>query len=125
MILTVTANDSSDGDLLIYELGGDDAGSFSIVAMGDGQGEISVGDGTTLDFEGQKVYSFTAKATDPSGAYDEVSITINVTDEDEKPELNNPPAFAAETAARSVDENSAAGDRRRRPGRGDGRKHGR
>ena len=109
LILTVTANDSSDGDLLIYELGGDDGGSFSIVAMGDGEGEISVGDGTTLDFEGQKVYSFTAKATDPSGAAAEVSITINVTDKDEKPELNNPPAFAAEMAARSVDENSAAG----------------
>ncbi len=108
MILTVTANDSSDGDLLIYELGGDDAGSFSIVAMGDGEGEISVGEGTTLDHEGKQVYSFTAKASDPSGAYDEVSITITVTDKDEAPELNNPPAFAAETAERSVDENSAA-----------------
>ena len=109
MILTVTADDSSDGDLLIYELGGDDGGSFTIVAMGDGEGEISVGEGTTLDHEGKQVYSFTAMARDPSGAYDEVSITINVTDKDEAPTLNNPPAFDAETAERSVDENSAAG----------------
>ena len=117
MILTVTAS-VDDGDLLIYTLGGDDAGSFDIVPMSDGEGEISVGKGTTLDYEGKQVYSFMAIATDPSGADDKVAITINVTDVDEAPVLfteppapaeNVAPMFDAETATFMVYENMYAG----------------
>ena len=117
MILTVTAG-VDDGDLLIYTLGGDDAGSFDIVPMGDGEGEISVGKGTTLDYEGKQVYSFMAIATDPSGATDTVDVTITLTDKDEAPVLvtippapaeNVAPMFDSESAAFMVDENMAAG----------------
>ena len=41
----VAATDANAGDTVSYELGGDDAGSFSI----DASGQISVGEGTSLD----------------------------------------------------------------------------
>ena len=96
-LLTVTA---ADVDLLIYELGGADAGTFDIVAMGPGEGEISVAEGAKLDYETQTSYSFSATATDPSGADDTVMVTITLMDVDEPPvpatvvPENNPPTFA-------------------------------
>ena len=75
-----------DTDLLLYTLGGADADSFDIVERGSDQGQISVGDDTMLDYEGQQVYNVTVIATDPSGASDTVDVTITLKDEDEAPE---------------------------------------
>ena len=74
-------------------------------------GQLSVADGTKLDYESdKKSYSFMVKATDPSGADGTVMVTITLKDVDEGPELNSPPEFEAETAERSVAENTAAGE---------------
>ena len=72
----VTATDL-DGDALTYTLGGADAGSFSI---GGTTGQITVGSGTTLDYETRRSYTVVVTATDPSGESARITVTINVTD---------------------------------------------
>ena len=79
----VTASDP-DGDGLTYTLAGTDdssfnAGSFGIVAA---TGQIQVGDGTNLDYEGEKnTYGVEVTATDPSGASDMITVTITNVEE--------------------------------------------
>ena len=110
----VTATDPED-DTLTYALGGDDAASF---AIDPATGQISVGEGTELDFESEMTtYTVTVTATDGEGLYDMVTVTINVTDVNDQM-----PMFADDTAEFSVAENSAGrhgcryghGHRRRR-----------
>ena len=85
----VTASDP-DGDRLTYTLAGTDAssfnaGSFGIVAA---TGQIQVGDGTNLDYEGEKnTYGVEVTATDPSGASDMITVTVNVTNVEEMGEV--------------------------------------
>ncbi|MCY4058183.1 MAG: fibronectin type III domain-containing protein, partial [Gammaproteobacteria bacterium] len=81
----------ADRDTLTYSLVGADAGTFTI----DGNGDIKVVAGTTLDFETRSSYSVTAQVTDgkdPSGGDeatattdDEISVAINVIDMAEAP----------------------------------------
>ena len=72
----VTAMDA-DNDTLTYSLGGTDMGSFSV----DNMGQIMVGAGSMLDYEGsQMTYRVTLTAMDPSGATGMVNVTIMVTD---------------------------------------------
>ena len=96
-------------DALMYTLGGDDGDSFTITR--DDTGQISVGSGTKLDYEGQQVYSLTVTATDPSGATDTVGVTVTLTDVDEPPELldNVAPEFDAESTELMVAENTPVG----------------
>ena len=76
----VTAMDA-DNDTLIYSLGGTDMASFDIDPA---TGQIMVGDGTMLDYEGsQMTYMVTVTATDPSGALGTVAVTVMVTNVDE------------------------------------------
>ena len=106
----ITATDPNN-DLMMYSLVGDDADSFDIVEMGMGEGQLSVAEGTDLDYESdKKTYSFMVKATDPSGADGTVDVTITLKPVDEPPELNMPPEFDGETAERNVAENTAAGE---------------
>ena len=77
----VTATDPT-GETLTYSLGGTDAGSFVI---GQADGQISVKDGTKLDFEAKATYRVTVTATDPGGLRDSVDVTIKLIDEDEGP----------------------------------------
>ena len=75
----VTAMDA-DNDTLTYSLGGTDMASFTV----DNMGQIMVGAGTTLDYEGsQMTYMVTVTATDPSGATGTVDVMVMVTDVDE------------------------------------------
>ena len=103
----VTANDD-DNDDLTYSMSGGDANLFDFET---GTGQIKVKAGTTLDYEGlRNSYTVSVEVTDsknadgtPNPAMDDsVTVTINVTD------VNEPPAFDAATAARSIVENSAA-----------------
>ena len=74
----VTATDP-DGDALRYTLGGADASLFRIDS---GTGQITVGPGAELDFEGDKrSYTVTVTASDPEGSDEtaEIAVTINVT----------------------------------------------
>ena len=72
----VTATDA-DNDTLTYTLGGADAARF---AIGSRTGQITVGSGTTLDYETRTSYSVVVTATDPSGERDTINVTINVSD---------------------------------------------
>ena len=74
----VAATDA-DGDTLTYTLGGADAGPFDIDG---GTGQITVGTGTTLDFETQTSYSVIVTATDIFDVIDTVTVTIMVTNVD-------------------------------------------
>ena len=67
-----------DSDLLIYTLGGVDAGSFAIT-RNDGQLKTKA----DLNYEGRNSYTVVVTATDPSGAMDSILVIINVTDEDD------------------------------------------
>ena len=90
-----------DRDVLTYTLTGDDVGLFSIDR---GTGQIKVG--TTLDFEASKnTYSVEVKATDPSGLFDTINVTIMVTNVDEAPELAEPMGMAGLTE-KDYDENA-------------------
>ena len=74
----VAATDA-DNDTLTYTLGGDDAGSFVIDA---GTGQLTVGAGTTLDYEARSAYAVSVTAIDPSGYSAAIAVTITVTDDD-------------------------------------------
>ena len=72
---SVTATDIDTGDTLTYTLSGTDADSFTIVeTSGQLQTEAA------LDYETKVSYTVTVTATDPSGAFDTIEVTITVTD---------------------------------------------
>ena len=96
----VSAEDPDDGDSLTYSLGGTDSASFGITGT---TGQITVGTGTTPDFETKLRYEVTVTATDSSNLSDTITVTINVT------AGNDPPVFATDTATRSVAENTGTG----------------
>ena len=89
-----------DNDTLSYMLSGDDAMYFTI----DGMGQIKVGANAMLDYETKMSYMVTVTATDPDGASGSTMVTVMVTNVND-----NMPMFSAETATRSVAENTAAG----------------
>ena len=72
----VTATDG-DNDTLTYTLGGADAARFAINIR---TGQITIGSGTTIDYETRTSYSVVVAATDPSGERDTINVTINVSD---------------------------------------------
>ena len=99
-------------EALQYSLSGTDMSSFSV----DNSGQITVGSGTKLDYEGKRTYMVTVTATDPLGTSSSIPVTIEVTNVDEAPEImrapdaNVAPEFAdSEDGARSVAENTVAG----------------
>ncbi len=73
----VSARDDDD-DLLIYTLGGEDAESFSI-SRNTGQLMTKA----DLNYEARSSYTVVVTVTDPFGATDSITVTINVTDEDD------------------------------------------
>ena len=96
-----------DDSALIWRLTGGDTDSFSI---GRTDGQLSTK--MELDFEMKSEYMVEVTVTDPSLATGTamVMITVNDKDDDATIELNSAPAFDADTAERSVEENAAAGD---------------
>ena len=95
----VAAKDQDDEDSLAYSLGGTDSASFGINGS---TGQITMGTGTTLDFETKASYEVTVTATDILKLSDTITVTINVT------EGNDPPVFATDTATRRVAEKTQA-----------------
>ena len=72
----VAATDA-EKDALTYALGGGDAALFTI---DPDTGQIRVGPGTALDYEGDRnVYTVDVTATDSSGASTTIAVTITVT----------------------------------------------
>ena len=77
----------AQGDALTYTIGGADESSFDI---DQATGQIMVGAGTMLDFEGDSSYTVMVTATGPGHGdsdADTIEVTINVTNLDEDPEL--------------------------------------
>ena len=74
-----------DNDVLVYVLSGDDADLFEVVAA---TGQITVGEGTSLNFEARRNYQVTLTVSDPSGASDTIDVNVDVTDVDEPPEID-------------------------------------
>ena len=93
------AAEDEDGDTLTYSMSGADADSFGI---NEDTGQISVADGTALDYETQTSYSVSVEATDPSGESDSVDVVIMVNDVDE------PPSFTVDDTALEYAENGTA-----------------
>ena len=72
----VTATDS-DGDILVYSLGGTDAASFEVDSS---SGQITVALGTDLDYETTRSYAVVITAADPYRAAATVTVTVEVLD---------------------------------------------
>ena len=95
----VSATDE-DEDTLTYTLSGADAASFGIVST---TGQLQTH--APLDYEKKNTYAVTVSVSDGS-AIDTISVTIDVTDEEE----NNDPVFVEGNATeRSIAENTPAG----------------
>ncbi len=94
----VTATDA-DGDTITYSIEGTDAARFDIDSA---TGQISVAQGTELDFETKASYAVSVQASDSSGSRDTIAITIRVTNVDEEaqptPEPTVPPTPVPPTA---------------------------
>ena len=94
------ATDPDSGDTLTYSLHRGDATAFRI---NPNTGQLRTK--AALDFETKNLYNDLAiRATDSEGNFDAIFITINVTN------VNEAPSFPAETATRSVAENTASGE---------------
>ena len=69
---------ATDPDTLTYSLGGDDAGSFDIVAA---SGQLRTQ--AALDYESKASHTVTVRATDTGGLSDTINVNINVTNTEE------------------------------------------
>ena len=78
----VTATDTDTGDALTYSLGGTHAGSF---AIDERTGQLKTK--SPLDYEDRSSYFVTVTATDPSQESATKSVTINVVNVNEPPEI--------------------------------------
>ena len=90
-----------ENESITWSLDGDDASSFSIsggVLTFDSPPDFEA----RADDDGNNEYLITVQASD-GGKTDTLDVTVTVTD------VNEPPAFAAETDTRTVPENAAAG----------------
>ena len=107
-LVAVMDTEDPDGDTLTYDLIGTDAASFDIVAGPAGTAGGQLQTKAELDYETKTSYMVMVTVTDGKDAEDNVDptvddtirVTIMVTDENEAPE------FPAETATRSVAENT-------------------
>lgn len=83
---TVIVTDSDGIDSFTFAiLGGDPNGVFGI----DSNGQISVVDNSTLDFETTPGYSLNVQVTDSGALTDTAVMTITVTDANDAPVINN------------------------------------
>ena len=79
---TVSATDQDAGDGATYALTDDAGGRFAIDSA---TGEITVADGSLLDFEGAASHDVTVRVTDSGGLTYTETFTINVGDVNERP----------------------------------------
>ena len=92
----VTATDP-EGNGITYSLVNNPPAGFTVLP---GNGQIRTGQ--VLDHEDVDSYTVTVRAT-ATGGHDDIQVTITVND------VNEAPAFSADTATRSVQENSSGG----------------
>ena len=95
-VATYTATDP-EGDAITWSLSGADMGDFTI------EGGVLMFN-SAPDYEAKATYTVMVTATDPDGESGSLTVTVMVTNVNE-----NMPMFSAETATRSVAENTVAG----------------
>ena len=93
------ATDTNTSDTLTYSIEGTDAASFDFDVT---TRQIKTKTGVIYDHETKDSYSVTIKVDDGKGGSDTVAVTINLTDEDERPS-----APAAPSVAATVDSNTS------------------
>ena len=94
---------ANDGDTLSFSLTGSDADSFSIQETSASAFRLTAKEGLAFDYETKRSYSFTIQAVDPSGDLGRLSVTINVGNENESPEISEQsPIDYAENGTGSV-----------------------
>ncbi|NJO38645.1 MAG: hypothetical protein HC871_14850, partial [Rhizobiales bacterium] len=96
----ISASDVDAGDVLRYSLADDAGGRFAIDAV---SGEITVADGSLLDFEDASAHEVTVRVTDADGAFSDQTVTLNLAD------VNETPTGIALAAGGTVAENAAHG----------------
>ena len=98
---TAVAATDADNDTLTYSLRGRDASAFSIVST---SGQLQTR--AALDYETKTSYSVTVSVSDRNGGRDSITVTINVTEDN-----NSAPVFTdGISTARTVAENTASGE---------------
>jgi hypothetical protein len=83
---TVAGTDPEGGTVKYAITGGNSSGAFTINA---GTGQISVANSAALDFEATPVFILTVAAIDPDGAYGTATVTVNLSNVNEAPVLDN------------------------------------
>jgi VCBS repeat-containing protein len=89
-------------DLSYSIVGGNGAGLFEIDST---TGQISLSPGKSLDYEAAQQFVLTVRATDGGALFDDVEVTVDVTDLNEQPTLavdQTPVTFAENTASGTV-----------------------
>ena len=95
---TVTASDG-DGDSLTYSItAGNDNGIFAIDSS---TGKITIADGSHLDFETTSKYDLTVEVSD-SFTGNNAIVTVNITDANDAPEINNQTFSIAEDVVNGI-----------------------
>ena len=95
---------------VLYAIGGDDADSF---AIGVTTGQITVGEGTTLDFEARDSYSVSVTATNATGGQASIDVAITVENVNESGTLSlssDAAAFGEELTATLTDPDGGISD---------------
>ena len=103
----LNAGDSAVNDPLAYSLSGTDAASFTIDSS---TGQISVGAGAQLDYEGKRTHRFTVQVTDGrdrngdddmDAIDDTITVTVTVTNVNEAPVVtgDETPSFQEDSSA--------------------------
>ena len=100
-VATYTASDP-EGTSITLSLSGDDAEDFSISTLGVLTFKTAPDFEARADADNDNEYLVTVRASDGANTVT-LEVTVTVTDE------NEPPAFAAETDARTIVENTTAG----------------
>ena len=95
----VAATDPDTGDTLTYTLGGTDAASFRIVST---SGMLQTN--ALLDYETKNVYSVSVSVSDGNGGSANISVTINITDANERAGNNAPTFTEGASTTRSIAE---------------------
>ena len=100
----VAATDE-DNDVLTYSLGGAEGSPFFSIDTDTGQLRTKA----PLDYEAKNLYAFAVHANDGKGGRVAISVTIDVTDDDEMPPNTAPIFTDGVSTRRAIAENTASG----------------